>query len=122
MNNPPYDPEMVLNSSAGSALRTVTTPASVTDILQLRDQATVSCSEPMNNTPCDPVKGPCLFDLSVDPCEMNDLIAEYPEKEQELTELLRNYMATLVPQLNQIFDPVSADPAKFNNIWSPWVD
>lgn len=53
---------------------------------------------------------------------MNDVSAEHPNKMQELKELLKNYSATLVPQLNQPYDPVRADPAKFNNVWSPWED
>jgi hypothetical protein len=53
---------------------------------------------------------------------MNDLSAEHPELVQELTELLQNYTATLVPQLNKPLNPVRADPARFNNIWSPWDD
>lgn len=121
-NNPPYNPKAVLQSLAGVALARVNSPMTVANILQLRKQATVTCSTSSNNTNCDTVTGSCLFDLSVDPCEMNDLSAEYPGLVQELTELLNNYTATLVPQLNQPPNPVRADPARFNNIWSPWED
>jgi hypothetical protein len=120
--NPPYNPKAVLQSSAGMALATVKPLVSAANILQLRKKATVTCSESVNNTPCNLVKGPCLFDLSDDPCEMKDLSAEHPKEMKELTELLSNYTATLVPQLNQPYDPVNADPARFNNVWSPWID
>jgi hypothetical protein len=104
------------------ALARVNSPVTGANILQLRKQATVTCSSSANNTNCDTARGSCLFDLSVDPCEMNDLSAEQPSLVQELTELLKNYTATLVPQLNQPLDPVRADPARFKNIWSPWED
>jgi len=120
--NPPYIPKAVLQSLVGTALATVNATLTVANILQLRKQATVTCSTSANNTNCDTVRGSCLFDLSVDPCEMNDLSTEHPELVQELTELLKNYTTTLVPQLNQPLNPARADPARFNNIWSPWED
>ena len=120
--NPPYCPKAVLQSLTGMALARLNSSVTVANLLQLRKQATVTCSTSANNTNCDTVRGSCLFDLSVDPCEMNDLSAEHPSLLQELTELLKNYTATLVPQLNQPLDPVRADPAKFNDIWSPWED
>jgi len=51
---------------------------------------------------------------------MNDLSTEQPGLMQELSELLKKYTTTLVPQLNQPPNPARADPARFNNIWSPW--
>jgi len=121
-NNPPYNPEAVLQSLAGMALARVNSSLTVANLLQLRNQATVTCSTSANNTNCDTVRGSCLFDLSVDPCETNDLSAEHPGLVQELTELLKNYTTTLVPQLNEPLNPVLADPARFNYIWSPWED
>jgi hypothetical protein len=118
--NPQYNPQNVLQSLAGLALAEVKSPLSADDILQLRKEATVTCSTSAHNTTCDTRKGSCLFDLSVDPCETNDLSAEHPNHVQELTELFKNYTATLVPQLNQPLNPTLADPARFNNIWSPW--
>lgn len=120
--NPPYSPEAVLKSLAGVALARVNSTLTVANIHQLRKQATVTCSTSADNTNCDTVRGSCLFDLSVDPCEMNDLSTKYPEHVQELTELLKNYNSTLERQLNQPLNPVRADPARFNNIWSPWED
>jgi hypothetical protein len=119
--NPPYNTQQVLQSKAGVALAAVK-PNATAAILELRKQATVTCSRPERYTPCNSTRSPCLLDLSVDPCEMNDVSAEHPNKMQELKELLKNYSATLVPQLNQPYDPVRADPAKFNNVWSPWED
>ena len=110
----------MLQSLAGTALARLKSPVTVASIHHLRKQATVTCPTSANNTNCDTVRASCLFDLSVDPCEMNDLSAEHPNIVQELSELLKNYTATLVPQLNQPLNPVRADPARFNNIWSPW--
>lgn len=118
--NPPYRPKAVLQSLAGMALATVNAPLTAANILKLRKQATVTCSTSANNTNCDIFRGSCLFDLSVDPCEMNDLSTEQPGLMQELSELLKKYTTTLVPQLNQPPNPARADPARFNNIWSPW--
>ena len=119
-NSPPYDPIKVLQSLAGVALEKVKSNMTVARILQLRKQATLNCSTSANNTPCDTARGSCLFDLSEDPCEMNDLSAEQPRHLQDLTELLKNYTATVVPQSEKRYNLVLANPARFNNVWSPW--
>jgi hypothetical protein len=121
--NPPYNPSQVLNSEAGLALATVKRQVGAADILELRAQATVTCSSQASSTPCNPrSSNQCLFDLSVDPCEMNDLSAGQPEVLQELNDLLLSYSSSLVPQPSRTYEIASADPANFDNVWSPWRD
>lgn len=51
-------------------------------------------------TNCDPVKKPCLFDISKDPCEHNNIADRLPDIVEELTILLGKYNMTAVPPNN----------------------
>ena len=48
-------------------------------ILSLRQQADVKCQyNSTSSKPCDPSQTACLFKISEDPCEQNNLIFDFP--------------------------------------------
>ncbi|PSN50827.1 Arylsulfatase B [Blattella germanica] len=121
-NNPPYNVSAVLNSDAGIALSQISRhKVQSQEILQIREEVTVTCPEQENATPCIPKTDTvCLFNLTADPCETNNLANAYPEQVQHMLQLLDGFWTTLVKQINQPTD-LNADPKQFNNVWTPWI-
>nr|XP_021188858.2 arylsulfatase B isoform X1 [Helicoverpa armigera] len=63
----------------------------------------------------------CLFDLSVDPAETNDLWSSHPDLVQHMVLRLRMYWAAINPRHKPKPDP-RANPALRDFIWFPWLD
>ncbi|XP_022825451.1 arylsulfatase B-like [Spodoptera litura] len=63
----------------------------------------------------------CLFDLSVDPAESNDLWHTHPQFVQHMVLRLRAYWAAINPRHEPTPDP-RANPALHDFIWLPWLD
>ncbi|KAJ8727644.1 hypothetical protein PYW07_001763 [Mythimna separata] len=71
---------------------------------------------------CIPTKAKgCLYDLSVDPTETNDLWPSHPELVHHMVLRLRVYWAALNPRQRPTPDP-RANPALHDFIWLPWLD
>ncbi|CAG0883947.1 unnamed protein product [Cyprideis torosa] len=64
---------------------------------------------------------PCLFDVESDPCEYHNLVASKPNILAKLEARLKEYAATVVPDLKVPSDPM-ANPAKWEFIWACWKD
>jgi len=73
------------------------------------------------STNCDPVKSPCLFNVTADPCEYTNLAHQYPEILTQLDAKLQEYNRTVVPACNKPFDPRS-DPKYHDGAWVPWLE
>ena len=85
--------------------------------------ASVSCSYPAGQeiTPCLPWKKDCLFDLTSDPCEQNNIASVYPTMLRYLQQKIRLYNATAVPPQMAPFDPAAS--ADLWDGWAvPWLD
>lgn len=76
---------------------------------------------PKNATPCFPATEPCLFDVSVDPCEINNLAAEKPQVLNKLLQMISIYAKSAIPPGNKPADPKS-DPKYHNYQWINWKD
>lgn len=87
----------------------------------LRDAARVECGKEDHQTPCNPLKRPCLFNILDDPCERNNLAKTKPEIVRLLLSQLSEHVLLTVPSLRQPSDSRS-DPKFFNNTWSSWID
>ncbi|CAG0894732.1 unnamed protein product [Darwinula stevensoni] len=103
----------------------------------LRKEAAVTClRDETNPTACDPSQVPCVFDLSVDPCEQMNLVELCPKAESErnghfwppdllgfLESRLLSYEESKVPPLilNVSEDP-NADPSLWHGMWTYWLD
>ncbi|CAN7989942.1 unnamed protein product [Ixodes pacificus] len=70
---------------------------------------------------CAPERSACLFDLSKDPCEYNDVSGQHPEVVERLLKNLAGYEATALKPANLPDDPRS-NPGLHNNVWVAWDD
>ncbi|XP_077553325.1 arylsulfatase B-like [Haemaphysalis longicornis] len=86
-----------------------------------REQAVVYCqengSEGTNFVSRQP---PYLFDLSKDPCELNNLASKEPELVALLRGKINRYATSAVPLENEPVDE-KGFPENFDGVWSPWM-
>ncbi|XP_075972028.1 arylsulfatase B-like [Anticarsia gemmatalis] len=62
----------------------------------------------------------CLFDLTEDPLETNDLWYSHPEIVRQMVLQLRMYWAKISPRRRPRVD-MEANPALRNFVWTPWL-
>ena len=82
----------------------------------------VECGQrPANaSTNCDRHKAPCLFNITADPCEFNNLADRFPAIVTSLLARLEQYNKTSVPPRNLPVDPKGL-PFFHGGAWVPWV-
>ena len=61
----------------------------------------------------------CLFNLQQDPCEYNDLSAQYPRVVRKLKRRIERYRRGMVKQRNRRREE-EADPDLHGSVWGPW--
>lgn len=124
--------DKILSSDAGRAFSRFSTgynhgeniaPA---QIRQLRREARVHCNglrpPPLNDiTHCNPLLGPCLFDIIRDPCETTNLAHSRPDIMTKLEAGLQRYEQSAIPPRNTPID-LRSNPANFNYTWTWWFD
>jgi hypothetical protein len=100
--------------------------ATATEIDEIRELATVKCifDGQYPETDCNPsvIKQPCLFNVLSDPCEMHNLATTQETMTRKLYHKLTTEKQKLKPEINKQLDYDGANPAKFNQTWSPWQD
>lgn len=115
-----------MSSPAWRSTSSVRSPATADEVEKLRQAATVRCSKGLlrRETTCNPslTHTLCLFDIRTDPCEQTDLSSTNADIATKMYDLLLRHRRLLVPQLNKPWDLTGADPAKFNNTWTSWLD
>lgn len=90
-------------------------------IFEVRRKSVVQCQNSVVKTACDLTKAPCLFDLSNDPCEENNLAGNaaysfiYQLMKKNYDEIVRN----VVPSRRRPAER-AADPSNFNGVWNWW--
>lgn len=92
----------------------------------LRKQAQVSCgynpllpeSSPLS---CNPLRGPCLFNILNDPCERLNLAVINPDVLKMMETHVKKFINIALPPRNKPSDERS-DPRNFNGTWVPWFD
>lgn len=89
-------------------------------VLELREAAMVRCNYDNKGTHCNSTLSPCVFNITDDPCEQNNL-ADQVDLLRQLEDKLSFYKTGYVPARNVPVDG-RADPAKWNNTWVPWYD
>lgn len=84
------------------------------------NNAFVKCAKPPSTlAQCTEKLGPCLFDLSADPCEYENQADKKPFILERMLSLIEEYKKGMVPIRNKPNDPI-ADPAKHGWVWTAW--
>lgn len=119
--DPAAYPALVLNSTVSKVLQSIqrqTEYLTAEEIIALRNEATITCSNSNVKTPCDR-RSLCLFNIYEDPCEENDLSKSSETLMQSLTARFNNHKKKTVPSRRKGSDP-ACDPANFDNHWHFW--
>lgn len=87
-------------------------------ITRLRSQASVKCGI-TQGTQCNPLQKVCLFNLTNDPCEYNNIADRFPDTVKDLQERFNNEMKKLIPSRRKLSDP-ACNPKNFNFNWNWW--
>lgn len=88
----------------------------------LREENSINCYLKINVTSiCKPLKGPCLYDIESDPCELNNVAEDHPEILTMLMDELGKLQRTAVPPNNKPIDP-KGDPKNWNNVFTNFGD
>lgn len=123
-SNPYNYAKKVMNSMATQAIQTIQRQSqrlTAEKIFEVRKKATVQCQNSVYKTRCDLTKAPCLFDLSSDPCEENNLagLPSYSFIYQLMKSNYEEIARTVVPSRRRPADYAS-DPQNFNHTWNWW--
>ncbi|XP_023029567.2 arylsulfatase B isoform X1 [Leptinotarsa decemlineata] len=140
-----YDKKLILNSKAGTAFAGVITYQQIKEkgmkqidrnfsnelldentIFKLRNEATVKCNavnveDQLEETKCDLLKSPCLFNIKDDPCERVNLASRRPNIVANLEQAIVQYRKTALPPRNLPRDS-NADPDRWGGVWTNWHD
>lgn len=120
--NSTYYFSLINGSTVNMALRKfVQTPLDFTTVEDLHKKSIVTCVHPTFVNECSPIKSACLFNLNVDPCEINNLALMYPEKVDELKSKIKKFALTAETPRNKPRDPKS-DPRFHDGVWTYWWD
>jgi hypothetical protein len=124
--NPVYNISSVTNSIAWKSFASNSHTATENEINEIRNLATVKCTfdGQYPATDCNPsvTKQPCLFNVVSDPCEMHNLANTKETIMRKLYNMLTTQKQSLLPEISKPLDYDGANPAKFNQTWSPWQD
>ncbi|XP_058803399.1 arylsulfatase B-like [Phymastichus coffea] len=126
---PQYNTTKVLQSAVSDAIRQhLGGPViQASSMWHLQAQATVLCRPNITNmlyvnrptlTSCNDSE--CLFDLSSDPCETNNIAKSYPKFTEDLNQYIQRYRNVLQRQLELPVD-YNAEPRRWNYTWQPWL-
>ncbi|GIX69452.1 arylsulfatase B [Caerostris darwini] len=90
---------------------------------EIYDQLRITCEKSLPETAfnCDPIKKPCLFNITDDPCEYKDLPDDNPEIVEQIMEMIMKYKAEAVKPQKKLPDP-RADPMCHHFQYVPWLD
>ncbi|KAL7035835.1 hypothetical protein ACKWTF_008581 [Chironomus riparius] len=110
--------ENVVNSAAGKAFDL---KLDQQQINHFRKIVQINCTSAEMKNSCDLMKAPCLFDLSVDPCEENNLADKHLELLIEMKARFDIQMTFAVESRRQPSDPL-ADPKFHDFTWTWWQD
>lgn len=120
-----YNITQVLSSLSATSLSEIGLDLpSKAKITRLRQKVEVKCKKGQmgnNRTPCLATQQVCLFNITADPCELDNLAFQYPDVVHLLEGTLDLYKSTEVPRGNKPVDP-RANPKYFDYTWTNWLD
>lgn len=111
----------ILNSTTSRAILSLRrrSALNIDQILGLRADTSVSCSNNVERSYCDLRKGPCVFDIYLDPCEENNLAEQNPFLLNSLLTRYNEKLRQAVPSRRRAADP-ACDPINFGLNWQWW--
>lgn len=111
-----YPPEGVQTTPGNSRWNNISVHTN-----SMTDKFTVDCG-PVRYTPCNLSSNqPCLFNITEDPCEFNNLADSMPDVVKTLQARIEKYRATMVAPRNKPSDPKGL-PVYHQGAWVPWID
>lgn len=118
--------DAILSSNAGRAFLKYSKAITRSKIDEIRRKAQITCngcSPPVSNSSraCDLLKGPCLFDISKDPCETTNIASDHPDIMAKLQAKLDYYARRAPPTRNPPMD-TRCNPDNFDGVWTWWYD
>ncbi|TRY63695.1 hypothetical protein TCAL_00390 [Tigriopus californicus] len=117
-----YNVSLVQTSEVAQALKSMGSPIpDESTIKALRSQVTFECPKSDDDATCNLAQQVCLFNITADPCERNNLAFKYPSVIKMMEETLNTFNATAIPPGNKPIDP-RADPKFFDYTWTNWLD
>ena len=115
----------VVSSATAHALSAINrTLPDQAELLSLRTAATLpACTapDPKAVTACHPDQSVCLFNVTGDPCETDNVAFKYPDAVLLLEQTLAMYRSSALPPANKKIDP-RANPKYFGYTWTNWLD
>ena len=63
----------------------------------------------------------CLYNITADPCELNNLVFNFPDVVRLMERTVELFRETAVPPANKPIDP-RGDPKLYNYTWTNWMD
>lgn len=118
---PKYNIEEVIKSPTWQALQQYSPDPNLKyKVEKLRQDSKVTCDHNFAQVPYCTADSPCLFNITDDPCEQNNIANLYPKSIYLIEKLIETYKRTGVPDTPLFNDPAS-NPEFFNNTWSIWV-
>uniref|UniRef100_A0A0A1WSM7 Arylsulfatase B n=1 Tax=Zeugodacus cucurbitae TaxID=28588 RepID=A0A0A1WSM7_ZEUCU len=120
--------ELIKNTSVWQQLSEINAKTALpfaVNITKLREDAAISCllTNGTQGVACEPLLGPCLFDIDVDPCEQNNLYEAMSDGKvvQELLTRVAHFRETAHAPNNKPLDP-KCDPRLYDGEWTWWED
>lgn len=110
--------ENVVNSAAGKAFDLKLDQQKIN---HFRKIIQINCTSAKMKNSCDLMKAPCLFDLSVDPCEENNLADINLELLIDMKARFDIQMTFVADSRRKTSDPL-ADPKFHNFTWTWWQE
>ncbi|XP_055903367.1 arylsulfatase B-like [Eupeodes corollae] len=94
-----------------------------TNIVELRQKASINCSHDKEISRCEPLLDECIFNLVEDPCEQNNLIGRMRNSRllQKIRREVEEYRSKAVAPVGKPSDP-RCDPKYYDNEWTWWED
>ncbi|GIY38238.1 arylsulfatase J [Caerostris extrusa] len=87
-----------------------------------RRNTEVQCNgDPETANGCDPSQAPCLYDIAVDPCEINNIADQHPQDVDLMLRRIKNYTEQAAEAQNQEID-LHGDPRCHGFAFVPWLD
>uniref|UniRef100_A0A1B0CXZ0 Sulfatase N-terminal domain-containing protein n=1 Tax=Lutzomyia longipalpis TaxID=7200 RepID=A0A1B0CXZ0_LUTLO len=87
------------------------------DVEALRKKTAVNCGNQSSRTRCNPLEAPCLYHLTRDPCEINNLAEKQPKRLQEMARRVEEFRDNMMPPKNLPADPKS-NPDLHDGVWT----